>query len=382
MGALEPHPALKAISPQASPADMWLGDDFHHNGAFRLSYGFEYATVMESSKEEEQFGFDRYDTYEWYLALGALSNVNEKYLHGKIPTWNDFVDHPDYDEFWKRQTMIPYLTKRRRPDAERGRVVGSGGFLRPTPDLRGARRSTTRDSRNYLVVGPWNHGGWADGEATSWATSRSGVPPGSTSATRSRPPGSPTGSRTRATANFAEALTFEAGSNQWRSWDRWPPNRTPRSAASTSRPAERSRSSAHGRRAAEAFDSYVSDPTNPVPYRNRPVEATYFPARVRVVHVAARGPALCGRSRRCAQLGDGAPRRGRHRRGRDHGASSSCPRRAPIATGSSSSSTSIRRSIRRDWQLSGWQLMVSNEVFRGALSQGLRETGADDTRTR
>ena len=63
MGALEPHPALKAISPQASPSDMWLGDDFHHNGAFRLSYGFEYAYWLESGKNLEAFGFDRYDTY-------------------------------------------------------------------------------------------------------------------------------------------------------------------------------------------------------------------------------------------------------------------------------------------------------------------------------
>ena len=87
MAALEPHPALKAISPQASPADMWLGDDFHHNGAFRLSYGFEYAAMLESSKEEEQFQFDRYDTFDWYLALGPLGNVNARFLHGKIPTW-------------------------------------------------------------------------------------------------------------------------------------------------------------------------------------------------------------------------------------------------------------------------------------------------------
>ncbi len=109
MGALEPHPALKAISPQASPADMWLGDDFHHNGAFRLSYGFEYAAMMESGKDVQQFNFDSYDTFGWYLRLGPLANVNAKYLHGKIPTWNDFVAHPDYDEFWKRQTMIPHI---------------------------------------------------------------------------------------------------------------------------------------------------------------------------------------------------------------------------------------------------------------------------------
>ena len=48
---LEPHPALRAASPQASPADMWLYDDFHHNGAFRLSYGFEYAYAMEQGHE-------------------------------------------------------------------------------------------------------------------------------------------------------------------------------------------------------------------------------------------------------------------------------------------------------------------------------------------
>src|SRR5881409_2459884 len=107
MAMLDPNPALKAASPQASPADMFLGDDFHHNGAFRLSYGFEYAAMMESSKEVQQFAFDRHDTFDWYLNLGPLANANAKYLHEKIPTWNDFVLHQNYDEFWKRQTMIP-----------------------------------------------------------------------------------------------------------------------------------------------------------------------------------------------------------------------------------------------------------------------------------
>ena len=76
MALLDPHPALKAASEQASPADMFIGDDFHHNGAFRLSYGFEYATALETSKGIVPFHFDDYDTYEWYLRLGPLSNVN------------------------------------------------------------------------------------------------------------------------------------------------------------------------------------------------------------------------------------------------------------------------------------------------------------------
>lgn len=56
---LDPHPALKAVSPQASPVDMFLGDDFHHNGAFRLSYGFEYVAMMETDKTNAAFQFDR-----------------------------------------------------------------------------------------------------------------------------------------------------------------------------------------------------------------------------------------------------------------------------------------------------------------------------------
>src|SRR5256884_6544847 len=68
-----------------SPADMFLGDDFHHNGAFRLSYGFEYSTMMETDKTNFSFQFDCFDTYEWYLQLGALSNASKKYIHGALP---------------------------------------------------------------------------------------------------------------------------------------------------------------------------------------------------------------------------------------------------------------------------------------------------------
>lgn len=84
MATIEPHPALKAVSPQASPADMWMGDDFHHNGAFRLSYGFEYAAMMETSKESSNFAFDRYDTYQWYLALGPLVLETDVTIAGEI----------------------------------------------------------------------------------------------------------------------------------------------------------------------------------------------------------------------------------------------------------------------------------------------------------
>ena len=85
MTLLDPHPAMKAVSEQASPADMFLGDDFHHNGAFRLSYGFEYAALLESAKTNFTFQFDRYDTFDWYLQLGALSNANRNIFTARCP---------------------------------------------------------------------------------------------------------------------------------------------------------------------------------------------------------------------------------------------------------------------------------------------------------
>ena len=107
IAATDPHPALKAVSEQATPSDMFMNDDFHHNGAFRLSYGFEYSVLTEAAKTDSLYNFGEYDTYDWYLKLGPLSNINKKYAHGTLPTWNNFMAHPNYDDFWKKQAL-PY----------------------------------------------------------------------------------------------------------------------------------------------------------------------------------------------------------------------------------------------------------------------------------
>ena len=161
MALLDPHPALKAASEQASPADMFLGDDFHHNGAFRLSYGFEYAAMMETAKEANtHFDFDRADTYQWYLDLGALSNVNDKYLHGKLPTWNDFVNHPNYDEFWQKQAFPRYIHSPKVPNLNVGGWWDQEDFYGPLKIYELFEKDDPHHL-NYLVAGPWNHGGWA-----------------------------------------------------------------------------------------------------------------------------------------------------------------------------------------------------------------------------
>lgn len=274
--ALNPHPALKAISPQASPADMWLGDDFHHNGAFRLSYGFEYAAMMETSKETEQFSFDRYDTYDWYLSLGTLANVNDQVLMGRIPTWNDYVAHPDYDEFWQKQTLIPHIRGTTVPTLNVAGWWDQEDFYGPLRIYEELERYDTQGI-NYLVVGPWNHGGWNRRPGDKLGPIPFGSATSDTYLEEVQAPWFRYWLKDQGELNLPEALTFEAGSNQWRRWEAWPPKQDTQDRALYFHADGRLSFDAPDASEAEPWDGYVSDPAHPVPYRRRPIQATYGP---------------------------------------------------------------------------------------------------------
>ena len=285
MATLHPHPALKAASPQASPADDFIGDDFHHGGAFRLSYGFEYAAMMETGKETTQFRFPVHDTYGWYLELGALSHVNERYLHGTIPTWEDFVHHPDYDEHWREQAVVTYLRGVTVPTLSVAGWWDQEDFYGPVTIYKALER-TDSTGINALVVGPWRHGGWSSGPGDSLGAIRFGSPTGEHfrreiqapwfhRLLKDAPPGA---------GPLPGAVTFETGSNRWRTWSEWPPRKgvTDRdlylgagAAASFDPPPAAGHTGAEA--GAPPFDAYVSDPAHPVPYRRRPIEPTYDP---------------------------------------------------------------------------------------------------------
>ena len=268
---LDPHPALKAASPQASPVDMFLGDDFHHNGAFRLSYGFEYTAMMETGKTNFDFKFDRHDTYDWYLKLGALSNVKKKYFTDPKPTWNDFVAHPNYDAFWKKQSLEPRLNKVTVPTLNVAGWYDQEDFRGPLRIYELLEKHDKKD-QNFLVVGPWNHGGWAAGNGDRLGRVAFD---------------SNTGAYYRQKVQAAffakylkdkgdappEARMFQTGSNKWESYDAWPPKAAtlrklyfhPNGKLAFDPPEDTERTS----------DEYISDPANPVPYRPRPVRPTY-----------------------------------------------------------------------------------------------------------
>ncbi len=272
MAALDPHPALKAAIEQASPADQFLGDDFHHNGAFRLSYGFEYSAMLEtSSTENYRFRFDRSDTYDWYLGLGPLSNADERYFHGRLPTWEDFIHHPNYDAFWQRLAFAPYLKAVRLPMIHVAGWWDQEDFYGPQKIYETLEPHDT-DHRNYFVAGPWSHGQWnGDGQRLG------AIDFGSDTSKHYREtiaqPWFDYWLRGEGDLQLAEATTFETGTNQWRRFDAWPPKAgvTPRRLYFR----EGRGLSFDAPRAQTGFDEYISDPANPVPYRPRPVAPTY-----------------------------------------------------------------------------------------------------------
>ena len=271
---IDPHPALRAASPQASPDDMFLNDDFHHQGAFRLSYGFEYAVLTEAADTNSSFDFGRYDTYDWYLALGPLRNANADYLHGKLPSWNNFAAHPNHDDFWTSQALTTYLRKTTVPTLNVAGWWDQEDFVGP---IRIYEAMEPRDSArlNFLVVGPWNHGGWAGGPGRQLGNIDFASNTGEYFRDSVQAPFFAYYLKDKGPLNLPEALTFESGANTWVRNDAWPAR-----AKVTQRKLyfreNRGLSFEAPTAGAPAFDSYISDPANPVPYRNRPIQPTYY----------------------------------------------------------------------------------------------------------
>lgn len=274
MGTIDPHPALKAASEQATVSDMFIGDDFHHNGAFRLSYAFEYAFMEEFSKKDTLFSFDKYDTYQWYLKLGPLSNVNEKYFHGKIPSWNDFVKHPNYDDFWQKQSMAYRLGSPTVPILHVAGWWDQEDFYGPQKAYEVLERND-KNNQNFIVIGPWNHGGWARGTGESLGNIKFGSPTSDKFRKEIQSSFFAYYLKGNGTGNFPEAITFQTGSNIWREYKIWPPlNLTKNENLYLDSEGKLSFTSPQE---TQGLDEYLSDPSHPVPYRQRPIEETYGP---------------------------------------------------------------------------------------------------------
>jgi uncharacterized protein len=273
---LHPHPALMAISEQASPVDQWMNDDDHRFGALRESYDFEYAVMEQADKNKNtHFDFETYDTYEWYLDLGPLSNINTKYLHGSIPYWNSSVEHPDYDDFWKKEAWVSQLHASTVPNLN---VAGFWDQEDPWGPWQIFHHAGENDPQhtNFMVAGPWYHGEWQTPKGDGIGL----IPFGGHETAREfreniQTPFFRYYLHGKGEKPAWQASTFQSGSNSWRTYAEWPPKEAKPTNLYLHVDGTVSFVAPGTAATAQAYREYVSDPANPVPYRQRPISPTY-----------------------------------------------------------------------------------------------------------
>lgn len=268
MAAIDAHPSIKAVSPQAPIANWFGSDDWHHNGAFALSGGFPFMYVFGVKREglvqkwRDNFVYGTEDGYRFYLNLGPDKNVNVKYLKGEIPFWNDLMEHGTYDDFWKVRNSIPHFNNIKPA------VLVVGGWF-DAENLFGALetyRSIEEKNpvnNNFLVMGPWSHGGWVRTDGGSLGKVSFGSMTGDYYVENIELPFFNYYLKGKGKSDLPEAYIFETGSNIWKKYDTWPPANTKmvnlylneNSSLSFSTPTSKN-----------VFDEYISDPSRPVPF--------------------------------------------------------------------------------------------------------------------
>lgn len=274
------HPALKASSPQAPIGDFYF-DDFHHNGALLQSYLKAYPVFgkQKSEKTTEAWFVDQMipdnpaDGYAFGLELGPLKNVTEKYYQDNF-FWNQMVDHPNYDTFWQERGLIQHMK-----DVDHA-VMTVGGLF-DAEDLYGPFNiykrieQSSADAFNILIMGPWSHGDWSREQGIQTVNH---IYFGDSITTfyqneiereffhsilkEERKPELP------------EALVFDTGSKEWKSFETWPPLNIPPVTLSFQ---EHGQLEINGEPKENLVFEYMSDPMKPVPYRSETEGLTFTP---------------------------------------------------------------------------------------------------------
>jgi putative CocE/NonD family hydrolase len=245
---IDAHPALKAASPQACIGDFFF-DDFHHNGAYLLSY-FR-ATALFGTPKNKPTDTAWYkipdlktqDQYQFFLDAGPLSNLNKYFQYEKLddPTlqnndkvddffWEELKEHPNYDTIWQSKGIIQHLKNIKSSVAT---MIVGGEF--DAEDLYGPLETYKTiekynpDNYNTLVFGPWSHGQWA---RTNPENSVGNYYFGDSISLKFQAQ-----IETKFFNHFLkgngnkdsglpEAYVFDSGKKEWNSYNSWPPENT------------------------------------------------------------------------------------------------------------------------------------------------------------
>lgn len=268
MAALSGHPAIKAVSPQAPVTEWFLGDDFHHNGAFMLGDAFNFYSGFGQPRPKptmtgpKEFEYYTSDNYKFYLETGALKNFT-KLMGDSILFWKDLMNHPNYDAWWKERDARTGC-KNIKP------AILTVGGLFDAEDCYGAWRlyeaieKQCPATNNRIVMGPWFHGGWSKGDGSYLGNIRFGSKTSEYFQNNIEIPFFNYYLKGKGSLDkLAEATIFFTGENAWKSLAAWPPKEIVATPVYFN---EKARMTFSKPSANNDFTQYTSDPAKPVPY--------------------------------------------------------------------------------------------------------------------
>ncbi|VAW10026.1 Glutaryl-7-ACA acylase [hydrothermal vent metagenome] len=264
---LSGHKALKAVSPQAPIGDFYF-DDFHHNGAFLLSYWratsvFGYMKDTPTKEAWYQFpSLGTEDQYQFFLDAGPLSNL-DKYFKGENVFWNQIKEHPDYDGFWEKRGIIQHL------ENVKPAVMVVGGWF-DAEDLYGPLETygnLEERSKNYntIVMGPWSHGDWARNskrQAIGNVYFGEDISKFYQEEIETKFFNHFLKGEADKKTDLPEAYMFDTGTKKWKTFDSWPPETTVKQTYFLQGNEQLSSEAVMAR----TYEEFVSDPKKPVPY--------------------------------------------------------------------------------------------------------------------
>ncbi len=269
MAEINPHPALKAAVPESPMVDGWMGDDWFHNGAFRVdSFGYAVGQGFNKGAGGGELPAGAGDDYTRLLATGSAGDFARSLGIAGVPGVRKLLENPAYTNFWSLQAVDKWLAARPLTVPtmlEVGQWDQEDSYGAPAAYRALAPKASARVPVT-LVIGPWrhsgaNHGGYDLGALTfagdtahEWRV-------------RWMKPFLDHWLKDAPDPHTPAAVTYATGIDKWEELSRWPMG-TPKplyltagGGASFVHPAE------------AGHDDYQSDPAHPVPFIPRPIDA-------------------------------------------------------------------------------------------------------------
>jgi len=277
MAGIDAHPAVKAISPQAPMTDVWMGDDFFHNGAFRQSYSFDYVQQMEAQKTDLLVD-SKQDAYKYFLQRENFGNaVDSVPKMNDLPTVKAFLTQPAYTSFWKAMAVQLHLNTVDVPTLEVGGYWDQEDMWGTQAEYAALKKHDAQHEV-FMVLGPWNHGGWQGmgrSLGSEFGRIEFGEPTGTEFQQLFEAPFFEKYLKDRPGFDLVDTASFRTGVNQWKRYSSWPPVSGYEPMKLYLEPGNKLSYTAPDATDDAVAASYVSDPADPVPYRHLPIQSTY-----------------------------------------------------------------------------------------------------------